>query len=53
VPLARIRELLVAPPEDFATAVAEIDEKLRRRADEIRRTRRRIARLQAGDRPAT
>jgi len=50
VPLARIRELLAAPPAEFAAAVAEIDESLRRRADEIRRTRRRIAQLQAGDR---
>lgn len=50
VPLARIRELLAAPPPEFAAAVAEIDENLRKRAEEIRRTRRRIAQLQAGDR---
>lgn len=50
VPLARIRELLTAPADDFAAAITEIDASLRRRAEEIRRTRRRIAHLQAGDR---
>lgn len=50
VPLARIKELLVASPEQFAAAIAEIDHKLQERADELVRTRERIARLGAGDR---
>src|SRR5690242_14537989 len=50
VPLARIRELLAAPADEFAAAIAEIDANLRRQAEAIRRTRRRIGRLQAGDR---
>ena len=49
VPLTRIRELLAAGPERFAAAVDEIDRDLRRRAEEIRRTRRRIAQLRGGD----
>jgi DNA-binding transcriptional MerR regulator len=50
VPLARIGELLVADPERFAAAIAEIDRSLQRRAEELRRTRQRIAGLQAGNR---
>ncbi|WP_433369451.1 MerR family transcriptional regulator [Actinoplanes sp. CA-142083] len=50
VPLARIRELLAAGDDEFAAAITEIDDALRRRAEEIRRTRRRIAQLRAGDR---
>ena len=50
VPLARIRELLAAPADAFAHAIAEIDDGLRRRAEEIRRTRRRLTQLHAGDR---
>jgi DNA-binding transcriptional MerR regulator len=49
VPLARIKELLEAAPERFATAIDEIDGDLRRRAEQIRRTRQRIARLRGGD----
>jgi DNA-binding transcriptional MerR regulator len=49
VPLARIKELLAAEPEQFAAAVAEIDRTLEQRADELRRTRERIAQLGAGD----
>jgi len=50
VPLARIKELLVATPERFAAAVDEIDRKLQEQARELRRTRERIARLSTGDR---
>src|SRR5262245_51921941 len=50
VPLARVKELLAADPERFAAAIAEIDRSLQERAEELRRTRERIARLRAGDR---
>lgn len=50
VPLARVEELLTAEPDQFAAAVAEIDRHLKERAQELRRTRERIARLSAGDR---
>jgi DNA-binding transcriptional MerR regulator len=50
VPLARIRELLAADPDQFAAPIAEIDRILAGRATELLRTRERIARLSAGDR---
>ncbi len=50
VPLARIKELLAADTDDFATAMAEIDRTLKQRAEELVRTRERIARLRSGDR---
>ena len=50
VPLARVKELLAADPAEFAAAIADIDADLRRRAAELRRTRARIAQLDAGDR---
>jgi DNA-binding transcriptional MerR regulator len=50
VPLARIKELLAADPERFAAAIAEIDRNLQQRAEELLRTRERIAQLRAGDR---
>lgn len=49
VPLSRVRELLVADPEDFTTAVDEIDRRLREDIREKREQRRRIAELAAGD----
>jgi DNA-binding transcriptional MerR regulator len=49
VPLARIKELLAAGRAEFADAITEIDEALRQRAEEIRRTRERLARLGAGE----
>ncbi|MFF9497926.1 MerR family transcriptional regulator [Streptomyces flaveolus] len=49
VPLARVRELLQADEEEFATAVADIDERLRTEIHERQRHRERIARLAAGD----
>src|SRR5262245_7411094 len=50
VPLARIKELLAADPDRFTAAIAEIDRSLRQRAEQLGRTRDRIARLRAGDR---
>ncbi len=50
VPLARIKELFTAEPEQFGAATAEIDRNLQTRARELRRARERIARLSAGDR---
>ena len=50
VPLARIKELFTDEPDQFGTAMAEIDHNLQERARELRRTRERIARLSAGDR---
>ncbi|MEU5578407.1 MerR family transcriptional regulator [Streptomyces huasconensis] len=49
VPLARVRELLLAGEEEFAAAVAEIDERLRAEIEERQRHREHIARLTAGD----
>jgi DNA-binding transcriptional MerR regulator len=50
VPLARIKDLLAADPDRFASAIADIDRNLAERATELLRTRERIARLSAGDR---
>jgi DNA-binding transcriptional MerR regulator len=50
VPLARIKELLAADPDRFMVAIAEIDRALQRRAEELLRTRERIAQLRGGDR---
>jgi DNA-binding transcriptional MerR regulator len=50
VPLARIKELLAADDDRFAAAIAEIRRTLQDRAEELLRTRERIARLGAGDR---
>jgi len=50
VPLARIKELFTAEPDQLGAAMAEIDRNLQVRARELRRTRERIARLRAGDR---
>lgn len=50
VPLARIKELIGTGPEHFATAISEIDRSLKKRSEEIVRTRKRIAHLSGGDR---
>jgi len=50
VPLARISELLAADPGRFAAAITEIDRNLAERAEELLRTRERIAQLSAGER---
>lgn len=49
VPLARVRELLVADDAEFAVAVTEIDARLRAEIRELQRHRRRMARLGAGE----
>ncbi|MFI6921145.1 MerR family transcriptional regulator [Nonomuraea spiralis] len=49
VPLARIRELLRADEEEFASALADIDRRLREEIRQRRRHRERLARLAAGD----
>lgn len=49
VPLARVKQLLAANPDEFATAIAGIDRTLRARVQELRRSRQRIAQLSAGD----
>jgi DNA-binding transcriptional MerR regulator len=50
VPLDRVKELLAADPDRFAAALVEIDTALKERAEELIRTRERIARLRTGDR---
>ena len=50
VPLARIIELVAAEPDRFTAALAEIDGNLKKRAEELRLTRERIAQLRSGDR---
>jgi DNA-binding transcriptional MerR regulator len=49
VPLARVRELLQADPREFATAIADIDERLRVEIRQRQRHREQIACLTAGD----
>lgn len=49
VPLSRVSELLAAGQDEFATAVAEIDLRLRAEIRELARHRERIAQLAAGE----
>jgi DNA-binding transcriptional MerR regulator len=49
VPLSRVKELLTADADEFAAAVAEIDDRLRAEIRERQRDRLRISRLAAGD----
>jgi DNA-binding transcriptional MerR regulator len=49
VPLASVRELLAASDEEFHSAVADIDRRLRAEVQELGRHRERIAQLAAGD----
>jgi DNA-binding transcriptional MerR regulator len=49
VPLARVKELLAAAPEQFSAAIENIDRDLEQRIRELGAHRRRIARLAAGD----
>lgn len=49
VPLRRVRQLLQAGDEEFANAVADIDQRLRAEIRERQRHRERIARLTAGE----
>jgi DNA-binding transcriptional MerR regulator len=50
VPLARIKELLAADPDQFAIAISEIDRTLQARVDQLRHIRERIAQLNGGER---
>jgi DNA-binding transcriptional MerR regulator len=50
VPLARVCELMTAGPEQFARAVAEIDQALAREIKQLKERRRRVAQLTAGER---
>jgi DNA-binding transcriptional MerR regulator len=49
VPLARVQELLDASPEEFADSVQEIDKDLRAKIRRLQGTRKRLARLAAGE----
>lgn len=49
VPLARVQELLVAGPDEFARAVEEIDKALSADIRRLQTNRERIAKLAAGD----
>jgi DNA-binding transcriptional MerR regulator len=49
VPLARVQELLDASPEEFARGVQEIDKELRAEIRRLQDTRKRLARLAAGE----
>ncbi len=49
VPLARIKELLAADPDQFTAAIAEIDRTLQERVATLLRTREQIAQLSASD----
>lgn len=50
VPLARIDALLHAQPAEFAAALTDIDAELQRKIDELAEYRRRIGRLDSGER---
>jgi DNA-binding transcriptional MerR regulator len=49
VPLARVQELLDATPEKFADGVQEIDKNLRAEIRQLQGTRKRLAKLAAGE----
>lgn len=49
VPLGRVQELLDAGPEEFAGGVQELDKDLRAEIRRLQGTRRRLARLAAGE----
>jgi len=50
VPLARVKELLAANPDQFAAAITGIDRNLQERLEALIRIRERIAQLSSGDR---
>ena len=50
VPLTRVRQLLDAEPDDFAKAIAEIDQTLANRISELEGVRHQLAGLAAGER---
>ncbi|WP_410792294.1 MerR family transcriptional regulator [Kribbella sp. C-35] len=49
VPLARVQDLLDATPEDFSGGVEKIDKELRSEIRRLQDTRKRLARLAAGE----
>jgi DNA-binding transcriptional MerR regulator len=49
VPLARVQQLLDAGPQEFADGVQEIDKEVRARIRRLQDTRKRLARLAAGE----
>jgi len=49
VPLARIKDLLTADPDEFTAAVGDIDRALQEQAEAIHHARSRLAQLTAGD----
>lgn len=49
VPLARVQDLLDADPEEFADGIQEIDKQLRAEIRRLQGTRKRLARLAAGE----
>jgi DNA-binding transcriptional MerR regulator len=49
VPLARVQELLDAAPDDFTDGVEKIDKELRTEIRRLQDTRKRLARLAAGE----
>lgn len=50
VPLARVKDLLGADPDELTAATAEIDRDLEDRIAQLRRSRDRLAQLRGGDR---
>src|SRR5689334_18610489 len=49
VPLARVQQLLDAEPDEFELGIQEIDKELRAEIRRLQDSRRRLARLAAGD----
>ncbi|MGN6721096.1 MAG: MerR family transcriptional regulator [Marmoricola sp.] len=49
VPLARVQELLEAGPDEFASAIEQLDKDLRAEVRRLQRNRDQIAKLAAGD----
>ncbi|MFI6663171.1 MerR family transcriptional regulator [Streptomyces sp. NPDC050523] len=49
VPLARVQELLDAGPQEFAGGIQEVDKELRAEIRRLQDTRKRLARLAAGE----
>jgi DNA-binding transcriptional MerR regulator len=49
VPLARVQELLDAAPDDFTDGVEQVDKELRTEIRRLQDTRKRLARLAAGE----
>lgn len=52
VPLAQVEDLLDADPEEFADGVRQIDKRLRAEVKQVQQTRKRLARLAAGEQMA-